>query len=239
MKEWKGPVYLFCAFTLAGASVISARFVSGKLGTFTITAASMFFALLFLLPACWKKLTGIFSTVTGILIIQGLLTPANAFSMEHFWGNILVICAAACESLFSIFSRISALNTETSQKEPVSPVVQTTIVSAIALFICLIPALFEHPLPSLAGIGFKEWLTLLWYGLFVTALAFIFWYAGIKRCGALTVAAFSGMMPFTSMLLSVILLSEHPGWQQLSEGILIIAGMTLIGSSKANARPQD
>ncbi len=82
----------------------------------------------------------------------------------------MVICAAACESLFNIFSRISAVNIETSRKEPVSPVVQTTIVSAIALFLCLIPALFEHPLPSLAGIGFKEWLALLWYGLFVTAL---------------------------------------------------------------------
>lgn len=235
MKEWKGPVYLFCAFTLAGSSVISARFVSGKLGTFTITAASLFFALLFLLPACWKKLKitiralsvkdilflsiqalcgmflfrmfllrgllytsageagiltgatpaitallatvllkepangkklfGIFSTVIGISMIQGLLTPANAFAMEHFWGNILVICAAACESLFNIFSRISAVNTEFCRREPIGPLVQTTIVSIIALLLCLIPALFEHPVPLLGGIGFKEWLALLWYGL--------------------------------------------------------------------------
>jgi len=82
-------------------------------------------------------------------------------------------------------------------------------------------------------------MALLWYGLFVTALGFIFWYAGIKRCGAFTAAAFSGMMPFTSMLLSIILLSEHPGWQQWSGGILIIAGTTLIGSGNASSNTKD
>lgn len=295
LEKYQGPLYLLGAFTLAGTSVIAARFVADRLGTFTITAASLFFALLVLLPLCREKLIkarqtlsakdclflalqafcgmflfrmfllnglrhtstgeagiltgatpaitallalfflrepaggkgliGIISTVTGILLIQGLLTPTSSFTLEHFWGNILVICAAACESLFSIFSRL-AVNTG---KEPVEPVVQTTIVSAIAMLFCLIPAIFEHPISSLAAIGVKEWLALLWYGLFVTALAFIFWYNGIKRCGAFTAAAFSGMMPFTAMLLSIILLRETPGWQQWSGGILIVAGMILIG----------
>lgn len=301
MKGWMGPVYLFCAFTLAGTSVISARFVSGKLGTFTITAVSLFFALLFLLPTCWRKLAeairalfikdflflsiqalcgmflfrmfllsgliytsageagiltgatpaitallamallkepasrekliGMLSTVSGIILIQGLLTPGNGFSMEHFWGNMLVLFAAACESLFNIFSRVFAVKTTSGERYPLHPTVQTTIVSAIALLFCLIPAMFENPVPLLAVISVKEWLALLWYGLFVTALAFIFWYAGIKCCGAFTAAAFSGMMPFTSMLLSIVLFGESPGWQQWSGGILIIVGMILIGSS--------
>ncbi|EGW40222.1 putative membrane protein [Desulfosporosinus sp. OT] len=76
----------------------------------------------------------------------------------------------------------------------------------------------------------------MWYGLFVTALAFVFWYAGIKRCGAFTAAAFSGMMPFTSMLLSVIILGEHPGWQQWLGGILVIFGMVLIGTGDISIR---
>ncbi len=307
MKRWMGPVYLFCAFTLAGTSVISARLVSGKLGLFTITAVSLFFALLFLLPLCWKKLAetiqklslndflfmavqalcgmflfrtfllsgliytstgeagiltgatpaitallamavlkepssgkkliGILSTVGGIFLIQGFLTPGNGFSIEHFWGNMLVLCAAACESLFNIFSRISAVRMASMERHTVHPMVQTSIVSAIALFLCLFPAMFEHPVLHLAGIGVREWLALLWYGLFVTALAFIFWYAGIKRCGALTASAFSGMMPFTSMLLSIVLLGEHPGWQQWLGGFLIIAGMILIGSGHAVKKP--
>ncbi|MBP1760913.1 MAG: DMT(drug/metabolite transporter) superfamily permease [Firmicutes bacterium] len=308
MKEWKGPFFLFCAFSLAGTSVISARFVSGKLGTFTITAVSLLFALLILLPPSWKKLAeviritpargylvfllqaffgiflfrlfllssllytstgeagiltgatpaitallaiailkepvnekklaGIFSTVAGILLIQGLLS-AGSLSLKHLGGNVLVLCAAACESVFNILSRIFAIKTPPDQRNPVSPLVQTTIVTVIALLLCLIPALSERPAQLLAAAGWKEWLALLWYGMFVTALAFMCWYAGIKRCDAITAAAYSGIMPFTAMLLSAVILGEHAGWQQWSGGILVIIGMVLIGSSNAPSADTD
>ena len=304
MERLKGPFYLFAAFTLAGTSVISARFVVGQLGVFTITSVSLFFALLCLLPFCWSKLiktvrimsakdwltlavqalcgiylfrmfllqgllntstgeagiltgatpaitailakvllkepvnrkniTGIISTVGGILLLQGFLLPGNKFSLDHLGGNILVLCAATSESLFNIFSRLAAVKSVYCCKQPINPMVQTTIVSAIALFLCLISALFEHPVSSLLAIGFIEWLALGWYGTFVTALAFIFWYAGIKRCNAYTAAAFSGMMPFTAVLLSVMVLGEHIEWQQWSGGMLVILGMILIAGNKTS-----
>lgn len=306
LKKWSGPIYLCCAFTLAGTSVVSARLVTGKLGTFTITTVSLFFALLFLAPICWKrlietlrilsgkdflflvvqalcgmflfrmflinglrhtsageagiltgatpaitallamvllrepvsgkKLAGIVGTVGGIFLVQGFLTSRDHFSMEHFLGNMLVLGAAACESLFNVFSRVLVVRTGASEKHQFHPGVQTAIVSGIALLFCMIPAAFEDALSSLAGIGVIEWLALFWYGVFVTALAFIFWYAGIKRCGAFTAAAFSGMMPFTSMLLSVALLGEVPGWRQYLGGVLIMAGMILIGADAVTAR---
>ena len=304
MERFKGSFYLFSAFTLAGTSVISARFVSGQLGTFTITATSLFFAILCLLPLCrnklikatrlmaardwfmlllqafcgiflfrmfllqgllhtstgeagiltgatpaatalfaWvvlkepvnkKSLIGILSTIGGILLIQRILLPGSEFALEHFLGNMLVLCAAVSESLFNIFSRIYSLKAVSCRTQPLNPIVQTTLVSGIALLLCLIPSLFEHPVLSLMSLGFKEWLALVWYGLFVTALAFIFWYAGIKRCTAYTAAAFSGMMPFTSLILSVIVLGENAGWQQWSGGVLVVLGMFLIGGHQVN-----
>lgn len=299
-KKWSGPIYLCCAFVLAGTSVIAARLVTDKLGAFTITAVSLFFALLFLVPLCWKKLwetlrtlngrdfllllvqalcgmflfrmflinglrytspgeagiltgatpaitaflamvllrepvsgkklTGIIGTVAGISLVQGLLTPGHQFSKEHFLGNMLVLGAAACESLFNIFSRILVVKIGAVEKRQFHPGVQTVIVSGIALLFSVLPALSEGALQSLAVIGVMEWLALFWYGVFVTALAFIFWYAGINRCSAFAAAAFSGMMPFTAMLLSVTLLGEVPGWLQWAGGVLIIGGMVLIGA---------
>jgi drug/metabolite transporter (DMT)-like permease len=73
---------------------------------------------------------------------------------------------------------------------------------------------------------------LLWYGVFVTALAYLCWYAGIKRSGAFTAAAFTGLMPLTSMLLSTILLRESTGLLQWLGGVCVIAGMLLIGLKK-------
>lgn len=302
MKQLEGPLYLFCAFTLAGTSVLSAQYVSVKLGTFTITVVSLFFALLFLLPLCRGKLTapirtmsrkdilylttqalfgmflfrmflitgltrtsageagiltgatpaitailagavlkeswdrkkffGILSTVIGVLFIQGLLIPENRFSYHHFSGNLLVLCAAVCESVFNILSRFFARQSSSGNLHQFHPIVQTAIVSAITMILCLVPALFENPLERLSAIGMKEWLALLWYGVFVTALAFIFWYSGIKRCSAVTAAAFSGMMPFTALLLSVLLLGERAGLRQWSGAVMVIAGIFLIGISK-------
>lgn len=303
MKQWDGPLYLFGAFTLAGTSVVSAEFLSGKLGTFTITSVSLLFTLIFLLPLCWQNLMktvqnlsrkdlvslcaqgligmflfrmfllmgllntsageagiltgatpaitavlarivlkeqtdwvkrlGIFSTVGGVFLVQGFLMPENNFTMEHFYGNLLVLCAAFCESLFNILSRYFVGNSDSGERKSLPPMVQTSIVSAIAMVLCLIPAMFEKPLLHLSRIGFSEWFALLWYGVFVTAFAFIFWYAGIKRCGALTAAAFSGMMPFTSLILSVILLGENVGLPQWLGGVFVILGIILIGGSHA------
>lgn len=299
MNDIKGYVFLFCAFTLAGTSVVSARFVSGRIGTFTITSVSLGFALVFLLPLCRKKLAdairklhlndliflsvqalfgmflfrlfllsglkftstgeagiltgatpaitvilavaalkekpdgrkliGVAGTIAGILMIQGVLTPGSSFSAGHLKGNLLVLCAAACESLFNVFSRSFAVNNASENRSVIDPAVQTTIVSAIALVFCIIPAMFEEPVQGLSGLGTVEWLALVWYGVLVTALAFIFWYAGIKSCGAFAAAAFSGMMPFTAMLLSVALLGESPGLWQYCGGIMIVVGMLLIG----------
>ncbi|USG68491.1 DMT family transporter [Brevibacillus ruminantium] len=299
----KGVFYLFCAFSLAGTSVIAARFLDDNLGVFTITAVSLFFALLCLLPLGLRELVktvrrlslrdwillsfqalfgvflfrmfllyglvhtsageagiitgatpavtvllamfllketvnrtallGIGSTVAGILLIQKLFAPGSisTFSIHHLAGNVLVLCAAVSESLFNIFSRF-AVKTEASHREPLHPIAQTTLVTAMALTLCLIPAFFEHPVSSLFAIGWKQWLALVWYGPFVTALAFIFWYAGIKRCDAQTAAALSGMMPFSALFLSVIVLGERAGWQQWSGGLLVILGMILIGANQ-------
>ncbi len=290
-----GPLFLTAAFGLAGTSVISARLLSGHAGTFTITAASLAFALLLLLPLCrgrlmravrqmtltdcimivlqalfgiflfrllllqgvmrtstaeaglltgatpsltaslaWiflkervtlRSITGVVCTAAGVLLIQGV--TASRLSTEHLLGNVLVLGAAASESVFNIISRVSAV--KAPQASPMNPIVQTALVSALALLFCIIPMLFEQPLASLGALGVTHWLALGWYGVFVTALAFICWYAGIKRCPASTAAAFTGLMPFTSLLLSVLLLGEKAGLEQWLGGALVIVGMVLIG----------
>ncbi|QOX62092.1 DMT family transporter [Anoxybacterium hadale] len=297
MKQLTGPICLFLAFTLAGTGVLSARYLSGKLGIFTITTVSLFFALLFLLPFCLKalpgslsglskrekvqlfaqsffgmflfrlflllgllhtsageaglltgatpaitailaavflkerinrqKATGILSTVAGILLIQGLTAGAD-FNKAHFLGNILVLCAACCESIFNILSRSFVKKTVTADGTRLTPLVQTAVVSTITMALCLIPSALENPVARLSILTHSDWFALMWYGVFVTVLAFICWYAGIRRCSAITAAAFSGMMPFTSLLLSVLLLGEQAGFRQWSGGFLVIIGIVII-----------
>ena len=183
-------------------------------------------------PVRAKSIAGIASTVAGIALIQGLLT--HSFSSEHILGNLLVLGAAASESTFNTLSRKSVVRTGT--RTAFDPIVQTALVSAFALVLCLFPALFEQPVQKLSALSVSGWLALAWYGWLGTALAFICWYAGIKRCPAHVAAAFSGMMPFTSMLLSVALLAEPIVWHQWAGAALVISGMVLIGVNTKSRR---
>lgn len=176
-------------------------------------------------PVRAKNIAGIISTVAGIALIQGLLT--HSFTSVHLIGNLLVLGAAASESTFNTLSRRSVVRANVHKA--FDPIVQTTLVVMFALIFCLLPALFEQPIKALCALSPTGWLALLWYGWLGTALAFIFWYAGIKRCPAQIAAAFSGLMPLTSMVLAVAALGEPAGWHQWAGAGLVILGIVMIG----------
>jgi drug/metabolite transporter (DMT)-like permease len=301
MEKIKGHLYLMGGFALAGTSVVAARLLAGRLGTFSITALSLAFALLGLLPFCaarlrgtlaglharqwlllgaqagcgiflfrmfllqgmlrtsageagiltgatpaitallaalvlrerlgWRSLAGIALSVAGIVFLQGVAQSGAGFERSHLVGNLLVLCAAASESLFNTISRLGSLRqTEGKTLDVYS---QTWLVALIALVLCLGPAVFEHPMEAAAHLELTQWLALGWYGLFVTALAFVLFYAGIRHCSAATAGVLSGMIPFTALILSVLLLREPAGWAQWLGGGLIVGGMALIGGQEA------
>jgi drug/metabolite transporter (DMT)-like permease len=306
MKKYAGELFLAAGFMLAGTSVVAAHWVSGKIGTFTIVAVSLFFAILSLLPLTFGKirfnikhttrkmwllaflqalfgifmfryllllglnytsageaglltgvapaataviaivwlrekpgllgLAGLLSTVTGMTLIQGaVLLGGNGLSATHFCGNLMVIGAAFSESLFNILSRFSSLKTARDTKREFNPLMQTMLVAIIAFILCLVPSFFEHPVSTLLSLDMNGWLALIWYGAFVTSLSYVCWYAGIKRCDASSAAAFSGLMPFSSLLFSILILGEHPEWLQWAGGFMIMFGMLLTGYRKSTA----
>ena len=300
MRETQGKLYLLFAFALAGTSVVTARFLSAAVGTFTITAVSLGLLWLLLFPFYgvhalrslltlsamekWllflqalfgifafrvflllgltytsaaeagiltgvtpaittalaffllkesmthRTLAGIGCTITGIILLQGLLDGPESFTFSHLGGNLLVLAAAASEASFNIISRRQAMRRQLSRLQELHPMVQTLLVSAVAFILCLPPALGEQPLQTLARIGLGEWLALFWYGLFITALSFALFYAGVRRCSAYTTAAFSGFMPLSSVLLAVLLLGETMSGGQWAGALLVLLGVWLIGT---------
>ncbi|MDZ4133152.1 MAG: DMT family transporter, partial [Dethiobacteria bacterium] len=175
---------------------------------------------------------GIGFTVAGIIMLQGATLFSVQLTLLHVWGNLFILCAAASESVFSIISRRHRMNMRHNSLLKIHPMVQTLLVSAIAFTLAIGPAVWEKPLTAMQMIGLQEWLALVWYGLIVTALAFLFFYEGVKRCDAYTTAAFSGMIPMTSMLLSLFILKEPVGYAQWAGGFLIIYSMLLIGKNQ-------
>ena len=224
-------IFLFRVFLLLGVNLTSTVEAGILTGTTPAITSILAFFVLWEKPSIWTAL-GIIFTVLGITLLQGMNLSSMQLSSQHFWGNVFILCAAASESSFNIISRKHKLMKKDTTDVPIHPVVQMLIVSTIAFGLSLIPALMEHPFVALQTIGIKEWLALIWYGLIVTALAFVFFYAGVKRCDAYTTAAFSGMIPLTSMLLSLLFLRETAGLAQWVGGFLIVSSMLMIKSKQ-------
>lgn len=221
-------MFLFRVFLLTGLNYTSAA--EAGILTGAAPACTALLAVLVLKESIYaKRIIGIASTVAGVLLIQGLLTAGSRLSLEHTAGNLFVLAAALCESLFNVLSRQSSIRMSGQTK--MDPLVQSALITAVACLLCLGPAALEHPATALAALGWQAWLALLWYGFIVTALGYICWYAGIKRSETSAAAAFSGLMPLSAMVLSVLLLGEQATARQWLGGGLVILGMLAAGST--------
>lgn len=228
-------IFLFRTFLLFGIGLTST--MEAGILTGTTPAITSVLAFLFLKEKfSGTTALGICCTVTGIILLQGIDILSAKFSVHHILGNMLIICAAASESTFNIISRKHKARAREESAIQIHPMVQTLLVSAIALALSIIPALCELPWTSIPALGLKEWLALIWYGLVVTALAFVFFYEGVKRCNAYTTAAFSGMIPLTSMLLSLFLLKEKMVSIQWIGGSMIVFSIMLVGKNDQNVQ---
>jgi drug/metabolite transporter (DMT)-like permease len=226
-------MFLFRVFLIYGVSRTSA--LEAGILTGATPAITAFLAWMILKEkVTGKSLLGMLATITGVFLVQGITQLGGSFNLLHLIGNLLVLGAASSESVFNILSRTSVKRKEAAGA-PLDPLVQTTLVTLVALALCIVPALFEQPVNRVTALGWPEWLALLWYGVFVTALAYLCWYSGIKRCGTFTAAAYSGLMPLTSMMLSTILLRESTNLFQWVGGACVIAGMVLIGINKTSS----
>lgn len=222
-------IFLFRFFLLKGLGLTSAAeagMLTGATPAFTVVLA----ALLLKEAPGGRRLLGIISTVSGVVLIQGGLEYRGAISGVHLRGNALVLAAALSESFFSVSSKLDSIRRQQIQKPELEPMVKTTLVIGIALLLCTIPACLERPWDGLTALDLKQWLALFWYGFVVTALGYVFWYAGIKLCPASSAAVFSGLMPLTALLLSFLLLGENPASAQWLGGGLVVAGMLLTGA---------
>lgn len=218
-------IFLYRMFMLQGlqlTSTLEAGLLLGATPAITVALARVFLKERFT-PL---KLAGLGFTCAGIAALQTDLASGAAFLWEHIAGNALVLCAAACESCFNVFSRRDSL------RRDASPVDRTACVAAIAFALCLVPAMFESPAESIAALDISGWLGLVWYGVGATAIAYVMFYAGIARCDAGTAAAFSGLIPFTAFLLSVFALGERAGLLQSLGGVFVIAGILMISGVK-------
>jgi drug/metabolite transporter (DMT)-like permease len=158
--------------------------------------------------------------VAAVVVAPGV---ANAPGNGSAVGNSLVLAAVACEALFLLLNK--------RLQAPLSPLVQSTLMTGLGLGMTLLPALAEHAWT--APVDAPALLGVLYYALVPTVGGYLLWYAGAERVDAGRAALYTAVLPVSALALAALVLHEPIGLRQLAGAACVLAA---IGVSAAPRR---
>lgn len=175
--------------------------------------------LLFGAPMSAKKALGIGLAMLGCLLVVtngdlGRLAGGGVGS-----GEWLIV---GCVVLWVAYTFISRRGTR-----ELSALAMTFGASLTGWAMLTVAALVDGSLFALADTGWRGWSSIVFLGLFGTAVAFTWYSDAVHRVGATRAAAFINLVPVCAVLLGALLLGERLGTAVLAGGALVIAGVLL------------
>ncbi|GGY63924.1 DMT family transporter [Pseudoduganella albidiflava] len=132
--------------------------------------------------------------LAGVLLATG----AGSEAARSWRGNLLVLGAVVCESVFILLNR--------KMKTSVPPLALSVLMTAIGLVLSAAAALPEAPW-SLAY-GRTALLAIAYYALVPTVAGYLLWYAGAARIGAAEASLMTAVAPVAALFLAAVVLHE-------------------------------
>jgi drug/metabolite transporter (DMT)-like permease len=217
----------FTLLMLGGVARTSA--VAAGVITSTIPAVVALFAWLFLGERPnGRALASIALAMLGIVVVN-LSHPNSASSAlpaaGSFVGNLMVLGAVCCESLYVILSR---------------RLTQTLAAIDICAYTHLFGFLLMLPLglEALSGFDYAAvpagiWALTLWYGLSASIFSFWLWMKGIRHVHGSLAGVFSAVLPIAAAAYGIVFLDERP---TLAHGIALACVVTGIAIASVNLK---
>jgi drug/metabolite transporter (DMT)-like permease len=175
---------------------------------------------------------GVALALVGAAVVIGHGNPLALFAGGLAAGDAVVFgCVLSWSSYTLIGKRILTGLTPLGATAYAS-FIGTTILGVVAWV--LPPPLSVGIAPPVASTA--AWLALGFLGVFGTAVAFVWFYDGVRALGPSRAAVFINLVPVAAVLLGYLLLNESLEWPMLTGGALTVAGVWLInqpGSRRA------
>jgi drug/metabolite transporter (DMT)-like permease len=228
-RQWLGV-------TLLGATGVAAYNLCFMIGLQTVPAsrASLIVALnpagtfvgaalLFGEPVDRRKVLGVALALLGAVIVIGRGNPLAPFTGGIGAGDAVIFgCVVSWVAYTLIGKRILA---------GLSPLAATTYATLTGTVILAVAAAALPP--PLGGLGVPDaslaaWASIAFLGVFGTAVAFVWFYEGVRAIGPARAAVFINLVPVAAVTLGVLLLGEHLEPSMLASGALVVAGVWLL-----------
>ncbi|USG68218.1 DMT family transporter [Brevibacillus ruminantium] len=219
-------VFLFSICMLYGVQWTTAT--SAGIITSTVPACIALFSYLLLREKIRShQWVSILLSVVGISMITFVGGGAN-LEMAAMFGNLLVFLAVISEALFTIFAkRLSGR---------ITPFQMTAAINTISLVLFLPFAIADFVKTDLSAVPLKIWLLMIYYAVTASVLSFVLWYRGVAKVAASTAGLFTGFMPISAALVSILFLGEHFTWAH-GVGMLFVLAAIVAGTRSRMAQP--
>lgn len=163
-----------------------------------------------------QRITGILIALLGVWVVLSNGRVADIGESLGF-GELFILGCVVSWVAYTIIGRILV--------QEFSPLQFTTYSSVAGCLGLFIPAMMSMR----AGVDFRldAILAILFLGAFGTALAFVWYYDGVKNLGATRAGIFINLVPVWGILLSALLLAEQIQITSIMGGIVILTGVLL------------
>lgn len=154
------------------------------------------------------------------LLGSGLVIVGRDGSLAEgaWWGDLLILGCVLSWVIYSVFSRGLSL-----ALGPLATVSYSIWLGTLML--CVAAAVLGSGAWQVPSPG--QWLSLLYLGAIGSALAYLWYYDGIRQIGATRAGVFIALNPLTAVLFGTLLLDERITAQIALGGALAIAGIYL------------
>ncbi|MFL9965359.1 DMT family transporter [Paraburkholderia sediminicola] len=172
-----------------------------------------------------RALASIALAIVGVVVINLAHVEHNAGGATSFTGNLMVLGAVCCESLYVILSR---------------RLTQTLAPIDICAYTHLFGLLLMLPLGASAlahfdyrTVPFGVWTLVLWYGLSASIFSFWLWMKGIRHVPGSLAGVFSAVLPVAAAIYGITFLGERP---TLAHGFALACVIVGIGLASLKTR---
>jgi drug/metabolite transporter (DMT)-like permease len=194
--------------------------------TSTIPAVVALFSWLFLRERPdGRALASIVLAIAGVVVINLVHADHDAGAEGSLAGNLMVLGAVCCESLYVILSRRL-----TQTLEPIDICAYTHLFGLLLMLPLGAGALLHF---DYASVPISVWMLVLWYGLSASIFSFWLWMKGIRHVPGSLAGVFSAVLPVAAALYGIVFLGERPTF---AHGIALACVVVGIGLASLKVR---
>jgi drug/metabolite transporter (DMT)-like permease len=221
-----GVLYFALFPILFNASLIFTTAARGALALSTLPLLTMLVgALLGSEVLTARKSTGVVVAMAGVVL--ALLSSLSAAPVSAWRGDLLMVAAALCMALYSIWSRPFIRRA--------GPIPFTALAMGVGAALLIIVSWWRGSFLPAAEFGSSQWLAAFYLGAFGAALTFYLWAFALQRTTPTRVAISVCVNPVTASVVAAILLSEPLHWNLVGGIVAVFAGIWI--ATTAGGKP--